>query len=35
MDGEVVHFEPRSIVDENPAIRISLRLIGDFRADGD
>ena len=34
MDGEVVHFEQRSVVDKVPAIRIKLRLIGDFRADG-
>ena len=34
MEADVVHVEQRSNVDENPAIRISLRLIGDFRADG-
>lgn len=33
MDGEIVHIEPRSIVDEAPKIRIRLTLIGDFRAD--
>ena len=32
--GEVVHFEQDSVVDNSPAIRIKLRLIGDFRADG-
>ena len=33
MDGEIVHIEPRSIVDEAPKIRIRLTLIGDFQAD--
>ncbi|MDP9097016.1 MAG: hypothetical protein M3N26_10785, partial [Pseudomonadota bacterium] len=33
MNGEVVHIEPRSSVDQTPKIRIRLTLIGDFRAD--
>ena len=34
MEGEVVHIERSSNVDETPKIRIRLTLIGDFRADG-
>ena len=34
MDGELAPIEPRSVVDGSPAIRIRLKLIGDFRADG-
>ena len=34
MDGEIAHIEQRSIVDETPKIRIRLRLIGEFHADG-
>lgn len=33
MDGEIVHIEPRSSVDEAPKVRIRMTLIGDFRAD--
>ena len=34
MDGEILHIGQSSNVEENPGIRIRLRLIGDFRADG-
>ena len=34
MDGEILHLGQNSIVKENPGIRIRLRLVGDFRADG-
>ena len=34
MDGEIVQIEQSSIVDETPKIRIRLKLVGEFRADG-
>ena len=33
MDGEIVHIQQKSRIDDTPVIRIRLRLVGEFRAD--